>query len=244
MGRMRLASLVGMTSGQAIRCPDTPELIASVEAKLHSALVGVSENGPESRLETVPVSTPLDGPSSALFVGQGVCLRRYLTAFLELMNQRHTLLADPDATRHRVTEVCARAMGVQRVSVWRCEENLSKICCTDLFERSSGKHSMGTVLRAEDFPSYFEALITERTIAAHDAAKDPRTDCFREAYLLPLGIKSMLDVPIWVDGGMVGALCVETTTDQRTWSIDDETFVRLLANFVSMSCERHLLPRE
>jgi GAF domain-containing protein len=94
---------------------------------------------------------------------------------------------------------------------------------------------------AEQFPPYFAALLDERTIAAHDANSDPRTACFSEPYLRPLGIASMLDVPIWVGGEMVGVVCCEHVGEPRTWTADEENFAYLLASFVSLAREREQL---
>ena len=60
-------------------------------------------------------------------------------------------------------------------------------------------------------PRYFEALQSERAIRAHDARTDKRTSEFRKGYLVPLGITSMLDAPVFLRGKMVGVVCHEHT---------------------------------
>jgi GAF domain-containing protein len=107
--------------------------------------------------------------------------------------------------------------------------------CVDLFERTAGLHSSGAVLRADAFPAYFAALETERTVAAHDAHRDPRTTCFSVPYLTPLGIDSMLDVPIWTGGKMIGVVCHEHVGPARTWSHDDEQFAYVMSAFVALA---------
>jgi len=98
-------------------------------------------------------------------------------------------------------------------------------------------HSAGAVLRSDSFPTYFAALASQRTIAAHDAHEDPRTSCFSVPYLTPLGINSMLDVPIWTGGKMIGVVCHEHVGPARTWSHDDEDFAYLMSNFVALAIE-------
>ena len=82
------------------------------------------------------------------------------------------------------------------------------------------------------------ALKEERTIAAHDAHTDPRTSCFSQGYLGPLGIGALLDVPIWVDGRMWGVVCHEHVGPARKWTVDEERFGYLMANFVALALER------
>jgi GAF domain-containing protein len=110
--------------------------------------------------------------------------------------------------------------------------------CADLFERSKAKHSTGVELKAKDFPSYFKALLRERTIAAEDAHTDPRTACFSESYLKPLGIGSMLDVPIWAGQKMVGVVCHEHVGPKRRWTADEESFAYLMSSYVALAVER------
>jgi len=47
----------------------------------------------------------------------------------------------------------------------------------------------------------------------------------------------MLDVPIWVDGKMVGVICQEHGGPARKWTSDEETFYNLMANIVAMTIE-------
>jgi GAF domain-containing protein len=142
-----------------------------------------------------------------------------------------------DATIRRVNEAASTTLDVERVSVWYCDPAATKISCADLLERTAARHSSGVELFARDYAPYFRALRAERTIAAHDARLDPRTACFAESYLVPLGITSMLDVPIWVGKSMVGVVCHEHVGPARSWTRDEETFAYLMSNFVALERE-------
>jgi hypothetical protein len=170
-------------------------------------------------------------------------LREQTRVYVELVAQKSALLADPMSTLHQVTEAAARTLRVARVSVWFYDAAKSKIVCADLFEAGSSTHSVGAALEASQFPAYFEALLEERTIAAHDANQDARTAEFSQPYLRPLGIGAMLDVPIWVGGEMAGVLCNEHIGEARTWTPDEENFAYLLASFVALAREREQLKR-
>ncbi len=164
-------------------------------------------------------------------------LREHTRVYVDLIARKSTFLSDLLATTQRVTEASAKTLGVARASVWLYDEGKTCIACLDLFETNEQRHSSGLTLEASDFPSYFHALTAERTIAAHDAQNDERTACFTEAYLKPLGIESMLDVPIWVHGEMIGVLCIEHIGGVREWTADEENFAYLVANFVALSKE-------
>lgn len=170
-------------------------------------------------------------------------LREQTRVYVELVARKSALLADLGSTVRQVTEALANTLGVARTSVWFYDAEKTGIQCEDLFLRATTEHAGGTKLLAEQFPAYFVALLDERTIAAHDANGDPRTSCFSESYLGPLGITSMLDVPIWVGGEMVGVLCNEHVGEARTWTPDEENFAYLLASFVALALEREQLKK-
>lgn len=136
---------------------------------------------------------------------------------------------------HRITEVAARTLEVERVSIWRYNGQRTGIRCLDLYERTAHRHSSGAEISATDNPPYFQALLEADVLAADDAHRDPRTQQFAESYLTHLGVTSMMDSVIRVGGGVVGVLCCEHTGRVRRWSHDEQTFAVALANLVAMS---------
>ena len=234
IGKMRLASMTRVTSTQAASIEDTPEVIARFEdalAKLQKEFgakpVPVSSSHPQDRV-----------PSSPKPNGDAQLLRRRLATVQELLTQRALFLGDAVETSRRVNESATSCLDVERVSVWLLDKDRTKIRCLDLFVRTSRNHSEGVELFAKDFGPYFAALQSERTIAANDAHTDPRTSCFSESYLRPLGIGAMLDVPIWANGRMVGVVCHEHVGGHRSWNADEEVFAASMGALVALALER------
>lgn len=135
------------------------------------------------------------------------------------------------------TEVASNTLEIQRCSVWLYEDEKKSITCMDLYERAEKRHSSGAVLDSLDFPCYFEALYTERIISADDAVTNRLTCEFRDSYLEPLGIASMLDAPIWLGGRTVGVFCCEHVGEKREWGIQEKNFAASVADFASISFE-------
>ncbi|MDP2344362.1 MAG: GAF domain-containing protein [Deltaproteobacteria bacterium] len=248
--KQRLALLARVTSVEAGATLDTPALSARLEKGLAQIRIEAVEEAwlklqPARRDDTV-VSTEL-GPETFSEIkttaGRPVpagetILRGHVEAFLDLMSHCAMYPGDVHATIRRVTEAAAVTLVCERVSVWFLSEAQQKIRCADLFIRRTSAHSVGDELFARDFPDYFRALASERTIAAHDANHDARTAGFSAPYLQPLGITSMLDVPIWSAGQMVGVLCCEHVGPPRTWNADEERFGFFMANVVAIAIDR------
>ncbi len=142
-----------------------------------------------------------------------------------------------EASFGRITRAAAETLDVERASVWLYNADRSVICCADLYEKKEQRHSRGQELSEESYPSYFEALEAERTIAAHEARSDPRTREFKATYLEPLGITSMLDAPIRVGGRMVGVVCHEHVGPPRPWREDEQAFAGSVADAASLAVE-------
>lgn len=131
----------------------------------------------------------------------------------------------------RITETCGAVLGAARASVWQVEHDSMR--CLDLFTRHDGEHTSGSELHARDYPQYFAAIRSERSIAAHDAARDPRTREFADGYLAPLGITSMLDAGVFADGALRHVLCIEHTGTPRRWTDDEIAFAGSVADVMA-----------
>lgn len=168
-----------------------------------------------------------------------------------LLEQNRALMA---LTRHKalnqgdlqaaLREICATAahtLRVERVGVWLYTPERSSIRCVNQFEISQdnpeGSHTQGEEIWARDYPRYFQALEQERTIAADQVAIDPRTIEFRNSYLTGIGVVSMLDAPIHLEGQMVGILCHGHVGFPRHWTLEEQNFAGSLADLVSLALE-------
>ena len=168
---------------------------------------------------------------------RGEGLARFSRALTELTSRR-LLGGGPLEPRVRgFAEVVAETLGAPRVSLWRKDVRQGRLECVDLFDARTGRHESGHSVVASDYPDYFRALDDERNIAAADALADARTREFGPGYLAPLGISSLLDVPLRREGTTIGVLCVEATGARRDWSTEEELFALSAANLLNLALE-------
>jgi PAS domain S-box-containing protein len=147
--------------------------------------------------------------------------------------------ADPNDTfEHRlrgILEMAATTLQVERVSLWQFDSTRSNIDCAGLFRLSGHFHESGDRLPRIEAPAYFDAIETERVIAATDARSDPRTGGFRLSYLDPLNIKAMLDVPLRRGLEVIGVFCAEHVGSTRAWTADEQNFAISTANLIAVA---------
>jgi signal transduction histidine kinase len=135
----------------------------------------------------------------------------------------------------RILATDARELDLERVNCWTLEDR--RIRCIAGYLRGSDTFEAGTVLEATTYPSYFRALADNPVILADDARTDLRTREFTDGYLVPLGITSMMDVPIWVRGRLWGVVCHEHVGPARHWSDADRDFAISIGHIVAMALE-------
>ncbi|MFW9261147.1 ATP-binding protein [Nostoc sp. CALU 546] len=163
--------------------------------------------------------------------------RRHSNALQQLVQSEKLQHDDFQIAIQYVTEVASLGLDVERVSVWLYTEKGLGIQCIDLYERENNCHSHGFELSFCDFPRYFQALKEEQVIAVSDVHNDPRTWEFSASYTTPLGITSMLDARIWSKGQVIGVVCCEHLATQRQWTLEEESFIGSITDFVRLVIE-------
>ena len=137
----------------------------------------------------------------------------------------------------RMTEETTAALALERVSVWLLPEEADELVCQDLYRRSAKVHENGPRLRTADYPDYFQAIGSSRIVAANDAREDPRTHEFAQSYLVPLGIASKMDLPIYLRGKLLGVICCEHIGSPRVWSLEEQDFAASLVDMIALQVE-------
>ena len=157
----------------------------------------------------------------------------------ELATHEALIAGQLERSARLITEVVARTIEVERVSVWLLEDENHRLSCIDLYLWSEERHGVGDDLEVRNYPDYFDALADGREIDAHDALRDPRTRIFADAYLRPNSIVSMLDAPIWCGGEVRGVVCLEQVGVPRIWQATEVAFAGEVAGLVTQAIMAH-----
>jgi len=155
-----------------------------------------------------------------------------------LINQSHNHLfyeGNTSLGAKELTESVADSINADRCSIWLYDDDKkTAVYCEQLYLGNENRWESDMVLFRKDFEPYFKALEDDNIIVAHNAETHPATVCFKDVYLKPLGIKSMLDVPIIYKGESIGVICVESFT-QRNWTETEIDFAHLLSSLYSFA---------
>ena len=133
----------------------------------------------------------------------------------------------------QVAQLAADTLKVERIGVWLLIDEDRAIRCRYLLQHSNCEVFQGAVLRKQDFPKYFEGLAVHRCVAVDDAQGSPLSSELRLPYLQPLGITSMVDAPLFINGKLVGVVCHEHVGTARHWSDAEADFACAVADNIA-----------
>ncbi len=160
-------------------------------------------------------------------------IERYQKALLEWSA---TNFENSDEAFARATEISSRTLNVDRVSIWLYNEEHSHLICHNLYQSDSG-HSLGQIRSKHDHPEYFNMLDQGRSIVISDVRNDPLTLSQAEQYYARKNIYSILDVPLYYQGEVIGVVCHEQQRNNRQWKTHEQEFASAIASNVSLSVE-------
>ena len=128
-----------------------------------------------------------------------------------------------------------------RTSVWLYNNEKTCITAKYIYLKSEDNFVDGTSIFSKDVPNYFSALESKQVIDAIDAETHPATYEFKEFYLQPLNIKSMLDIPLLQSENSVGVICNEYVGKQKIFNDNEISFARSVADIIVLAYETEQL---
>jgi diguanylate cyclase (GGDEF)-like protein len=160
-------------------------------------------------------------------------MRRQQDALLMLVTYPEIREITLDAALEIVARAAADTLEVSRVGIWRYDPSGNRMDCAKLYNRLGGCFEPCISITSEAYPRYFQALRETRALAVPDARSDPRTVELAEPYLNPQNIASLLDSAVRGRSDREGIVCCEQTGLPRVWSLDEQSFVASIADFVA-----------
>src|SRR5687768_1764033 len=90
-------------------------------------------------------------------------------AYIQLLKEEGLWQGDISLSLRTVVNRCAEHLHVQRVSLWRFAEGYDRLYCQMLCDIDKGTYEPALELLARDHQPYFNAMLNDRVLAAHDA---------------------------------------------------------------------------
>lgn len=128
-------------------------------------------------------------------------------------------------------------MRIERISVWLFNSDNTAIISIGEYDTRTRTFTKDNALYKEKYPSYFEAILKNKLIIAENVLENVLTKELAADYSIPNDVRSLLDVPIRIEGDAIGVMCFEKTETQKVFDEKDQTFAYSLANVFASNME-------
>lgn len=137
-----------------------------------------------------------------------------------------------------ILRTAAEVLEVGSSSFWRLSRDPDVLRCESLFDRSTDRFVRewsGRSFVAMRFPAYFAQVLNREAVVVNDTRTSRLTTLFAGD---PdwTGVRAMLDVPVLVEGEVVGVMCLQHR-ETRYWDEDDISFANSTALMLSLAIE-------
>lgn len=146
---------------------------------------------------------------------------------------------DIDKAVYEILESSSRAMHVTRVNAWVFDEEKTEIQCIGNFDSRENKLIPQSSLSRIAMPEYFHLFETEKIIITRDTLNETKTAELYNAYLKPNDIQALMDVPVRIEGEIVGVICFENVGATREWTLQEQKYGLVAAQMLSLTIESH-----
>lgn len=144
-----------------------------------------------------------------------------------------------DEAIYEILESSSKAVNTSRVNAWVFDSDHTQIQCIGNFDARVNKLVVQTALPRIAMPLYFGLFETEKIIITNDVFTDPKAAELYEFYLKPHDIQSLMDIPIRIEGEMIGVICFEHVGSPREWTLQDQKYGLVAAQMLSLTIETH-----
>lgn len=145
---------------------------------------------------------------------------------------------DIDALMLACAQKASQLFEIERVNAWLLNKNKDAIISIGEYDTRTKKFNKNTIIPSKDCPNYFKSIIKNRIILVENVYTNSVTSELTDNYLRPNNIISLMDIPLRMNGELIGVMCLEKTGDaERVFSKDEQTFALGLGFLISSSLE-------
>ena len=113
--------------------------------------------------------------------------------------------------------------------------NFDEISSDNFYVVATKSFKSNMILKKLDYPIYFSAIEKETIIVVNNIEECYDTSEFIKNCFNGFKIKSLLDIPIFVNGNLTGIICFKTSKSYRNWDNDDVNFARKISDVISLA---------
>jgi len=144
---------------------------------------------------------------------------------------------DHHGLAEEIVKRSAQLLKIERCNIWLMNELEDRMESVLAYAKNNDRTYKESDLIKESFPSYFEHIRKNDIIISNDAQNEPFNKELLHTYLIPVDIRSMMEVPIISGGKLKGIICFEHLHTPRVWTNDEQNFAIALTQLFTLALE-------
>ena len=157
----------------------------------------------------------------------------YNKTVTSLTTTNYSNYTDLETRIMNIIKTAATVSECSRTSYWKYDSD--KIVCQQLYSLEKNTFEQGVILEKIKYPIYLNAIQSKNFICAPNVLKKHELSEFVNDYFIPLNIKSILDIPFFINGELIGIVSFEVINEKRKWDNEDINFARAIADIISLT---------
>jgi len=145
---------------------------------------------------------------------------------INALSKIHTLQRDDiDTIMLEFAQRILAAFRIERMSVWILNSSKDQLVSMGEYDTRDLSFKKNNILTKQQFPKYFEAIQNNEILLIENIIINPITIELLENYSKPNNIISLMDIPLRIEGELIGVMCFEKTGDiERIFNQNEQTF--------------------
>ncbi|MCW9024357.1 MAG: EAL domain-containing protein, partial [Gammaproteobacteria bacterium] len=150
-------------------------------------------------------------------------VRKQYLSIVELSLNEYLFRGDVHKAAVAINETATKVMEIAQCGIWSIDVENETLNAIDIYNAETGEHASNYQIDLKNYPNYFSAVKTERTIAVKNVHTDSRISEMAE-YTKQHGISSLLNSSIRIGGELKAVVCFEHVGEPRDWYDDEIRF--------------------
>jgi two-component sensor histidine kinase len=150
---------------------------------------------------------------------------------LNSISKIHTLKRDDiDNIMIEFAQRITYTFRIEKLSVWLFNQEKDAVISMGEYDLQQRKFEKENIIYKEKHPTYFKAISENEILLAPNVYTNKNTYELADDYFKPNNIISLMDIPLRLEGELVGVMCFEKTgKTERIFSKNDQAFALSLA---------------
>jgi PAS domain S-box-containing protein len=162
-------------------------------------------------------------------------INKYNAVYRNLTLKSLTIQDNFDNYINELLKTVSQNIEVSKVSFW--VNDVDSMYCSNLYCNKLESFSSGEVIYKKDYPIYFNYIDSKENVVSSNVYENQELQEFWNDYFPENNILSVLDSPIFLNGNLIGLLCIESINESKNWDNEDITFSRLICDAIAIAVE-------